>query len=63
MAVSVLVVAVATCWLLDLGWRDALLLGAVLAPTDAEEGSRNRVSRWFGYVVTLVRYSFTARFA
>ena len=34
-AVSVLVVAVATRWLLDLGWRDALLLGAVLAPTDA----------------------------
>jgi cell volume regulation protein A len=35
-AVSVLVVAVATTrWLLNLGWRDALLLGAVLAPTDA----------------------------
>jgi len=34
-AVSVLVVAVATHWLLHLGWRDALLLGAVLAPTDA----------------------------
>ena len=33
--VSVLVVAVATRWLLGLGWRDALLLGAVLAPTDA----------------------------
>ena len=33
--VSVLVVAVATRWLLDLGWREALLLGAVLAPTDA----------------------------
>ena len=33
--VSILVVAAATCWLLDLGWRDALLLGAVLAPTDA----------------------------
>ena len=33
--VSVLVVAAATRWLLDLGWRDALLLGAVLAPTDA----------------------------
>ena len=28
-------VAVATRWLLNLGWRDALLLGAVLAPTDA----------------------------
>jgi potassium/hydrogen antiporter len=34
-AVSVLVVAVATHRLLHLGWRDALLLGAVLAPTDA----------------------------
>lgn len=34
-AVSALVVAVATRWLLHLGWRDALLLGAVLAPTDA----------------------------
>ena len=33
--VSVLVVAAAARWLLDLGWRDALLLGAVLAPTDA----------------------------
>jgi potassium/hydrogen antiporter len=33
--VSVLVVAVATRWLLDLDWREALLLGAVLAPTDA----------------------------
>jgi cell volume regulation protein A len=33
--VSVLVVAVTTRWLLNLGWRDALLLGAVLAPTDA----------------------------
>ncbi|HTQ91130.1 MAG TPA: potassium/proton antiporter, partial [Streptosporangiaceae bacterium] len=33
--VSVLVVAVATRWLLGLGWREALLLGAVLAPTDA----------------------------
>ena len=32
--VSVLVVAAATRWL-GLGWRDALLLGAVLAPTDA----------------------------
>ena len=34
-AVSVLVVALAARWLLGLGWRDALLLGAVLAPTDA----------------------------
>ena len=34
-AVSVLVVAVVTHWLLHAGWRDALLLGAVLAPTDA----------------------------
>ena len=34
-AVSVLVVAVAARWLLHAGWRDALLLGAVLAPTDA----------------------------
>ena len=33
--VSVLVVAAATRWLLHLDWRDALLLGAVLAPTDA----------------------------
>jgi potassium/hydrogen antiporter len=33
--VSVLVVAVAAHWLLHTGWRDALLLGAVLAPTDA----------------------------
>src|ERR1700747_2264293 len=33
--VSVLVVAVAARWLLGLGWREALLLGAVLAPTDA----------------------------
>jgi len=33
--VSILVVALATHWLLGLGWRDALLLGAVLAPTDA----------------------------
>jgi potassium/hydrogen antiporter len=33
--VSILVVAVATHWLLRLEWRDALLLGAVLAPTDA----------------------------
>jgi NhaP-type Na+/H+ and K+/H+ antiporter len=34
-AVSILVVAVACHWLLALAWRDALLLGAVLAPTDA----------------------------
>lgn len=34
-AVSVLVVAALTHWLLDLGWREALLLGTVLAPTDA----------------------------
>jgi potassium/hydrogen antiporter len=33
--VSVLAVALTTRWLLDLGWREALLLGAVLAPTDA----------------------------
>jgi potassium/hydrogen antiporter len=33
--VSVAVVAVATRWLLHLSWREALLLGAVLAPTDA----------------------------
>jgi potassium/hydrogen antiporter len=33
--VSVLVVAVAARWLAHLGWREALLLGAVLAPTDA----------------------------
>ena len=33
--VSVLVVAVATRWLLQLSWRNALLVGAVLAPTDA----------------------------
>ena len=33
--VSVLVVAAATRWLLHLSWREALLLGAVLAPTDA----------------------------
>jgi potassium/hydrogen antiporter len=33
--VSILVVAVVTHWLLRLEWRDALLLGAVLAPTDA----------------------------
>src|SRR5499427_2492289 len=33
--VSVLVVAAAGRWLVHLGWREALLLGAVLAPTDA----------------------------
>jgi potassium/hydrogen antiporter len=33
--VSILVVAAVTHWLLRLEWRDALLLGAVLAPTDA----------------------------
>ncbi len=33
--VSIVVVAGATRWLLHLTWRDALLLGAVLAPTDA----------------------------
>jgi potassium/hydrogen antiporter len=34
-AVSILVAAAAARWLLGLGWREALLLGAVLAPTDA----------------------------
>ncbi|HLH82367.1 MAG TPA: potassium/proton antiporter [Trebonia sp.] len=34
-AVSIVVVAGGTHWLLGLGWRDALLVGAVLAPTDA----------------------------
>ena len=34
-AVSIGVVAVCTHWLLGLGWRDALLLGAVLGSTDA----------------------------
>ena len=33
--VSIGVVAVCTHWMLGLGWRQALLLGAVLAPTDA----------------------------
>jgi potassium/hydrogen antiporter len=33
--VSIGVLAVAGHWLLQLGWRQALLLGAVLAPTDA----------------------------
>src|SRR5262249_59350924 len=34
-AVSIGVVAVVCHWLLSLAWRDAFLLGAVLAPTDA----------------------------
>ena len=34
-AVSVLVVAAMTRWLLGFTWRDSLLLGAILAPTDA----------------------------
>jgi cell volume regulation protein A len=34
-AVSILLVAALTHWLLLFAWRDALLLGAVLAPTDA----------------------------
>jgi potassium/hydrogen antiporter len=34
-AVSTVVVAVLCHWLLSLGWRNAFLLGAVLAPTDA----------------------------
>jgi len=34
-AVSIVVVAACTRWLLGFGWREALLLGAVLAPTDA----------------------------
>ena len=34
-AVSVAVVAVAARLLLDLGWQDALLVGAVLSPTDS----------------------------
>jgi NhaP-type Na+/H+ and K+/H+ antiporter len=33
--VSIAVVALVSHWLLFLGWRDSLLLGAVLAPTDA----------------------------
>ncbi len=33
--VSIGVVAVVSHWLLSLAWRDSLLLGAVLAPTDA----------------------------
>jgi len=32
---SIVVVAVVTRWLLHLDWREAVLLGAVLAPTDA----------------------------
>ncbi len=34
-AASILVVAMVSHWLLPLTWRNALLLGAVLAPTDA----------------------------
>lgn len=34
-AVTILIVAALTHWLLSFAWRDALLLGAVLAPTDA----------------------------
>ena len=34
-AVSIIVVAACTRWLLGFSWREALLLGAVLAPTDA----------------------------
>jgi NhaP-type Na+/H+ and K+/H+ antiporter len=34
-AISIVVVAALTHWLLQLTWRQALLLGAVLAPTDA----------------------------
>ena len=34
-AVSVVVIAAVSHWLLLFGWRNALLLGAVLAPTDA----------------------------
>jgi len=34
-AVSVAIVAASTRWLLGFSWRDALLLGVVLAPTDA----------------------------
>ncbi len=34
-ALSILVVGVAAHWLLHLGWHEALLLGAVLSPTDA----------------------------
>ncbi len=34
-AVSILIVAALTHWVVSFAWRDALLLGAVLAPTDA----------------------------
>src|SRR5260370_18166302 len=34
-AVSIVVIAAVSHWLLLFGWRNALLLGAVLAPTDA----------------------------
>lgn len=34
-AATIVVLAACTHWLLGLGWREALLLGAVLAPTDA----------------------------
>jgi potassium/hydrogen antiporter len=34
-AVSIVVVAVCVHWMLGFAWRDAFLLGAVLAPTDA----------------------------
>jgi cell volume regulation protein A len=34
-AVSVVVVGVSAHYLLDTGWRDAMLIGAVLAPTDS----------------------------
>jgi cell volume regulation protein A len=34
-AVSVVVVGVSAHYLLDVGWQDALLIGAVLAPTDS----------------------------
>ncbi|HEU5416382.1 MAG TPA: potassium/proton antiporter [Streptosporangiaceae bacterium] len=34
-AVSIAVVGLAAHWMLSLGWREAFLLGAVLAPTDA----------------------------
>src|SRR5262249_59118738 len=37
-AVTILIVAALTHWLLSFAWRDALLLGAVLAPTDAAAG-------------------------
>ena len=34
-AVTILIVAEVSHWLLSMGWRDSFLLGAVLAPTDA----------------------------